>query len=117
MQTLTGPVKIYVEGLTDGRMFVLVSSGSYALYWVIFLVLGVFAYVMVSRALFSRALDSGQKVGMAATMAQVAGLFAAVLCFYLVFFFSPVKLQAWFAEVTLLWIWFIFFLFSYLTAQ
>jgi len=117
MQTLTAPVKIYVDGLTDGRLMILVSSQSYVIYWLIFLVLGALAYALAARGLFGRATSSGLSVSHSSSIAQVGGLFAMVVAFYLVFFFSPARATAWFAEVTFLWIWFVYFLFNYLTAQ
>lgn len=118
MQWLYSPGQIYVQGLQDGRLRVLVYQWqNYTMYWLLFLVLGAAAYYFVARSLFSSAMSHGLRVGFSSVAAQVAGMFAVVIMFYVVFFFfSPAKVEAWFMELTLLIVWFFYFLFSYFTA-
>jgi hypothetical protein len=105
-----------VQGLQDGTVRVLVSGQSYLNWWLIFALVAAIAYYATARMLFASAMGHGLRVGFAAAAAQVAGLFAVVVCFYLVFMFSPVQKAAWLVEITLLLAWFLYFLFSYLTA-
>lgn len=116
MQTLTGPVTVWVQGLSDGTVKVLVTTQSYLNYWLVFLVVGVIAYYATARMLFASAMSHGLRVGFSSVAAQVAGAFAVVVCFYLVFMFSPVQKAAWLVEITLMLAWFLFFVFSYATA-
>ena len=118
MNWLFSPGQIYVQGLQDGRLRVLVYQWqNYTMYWLLFFVLGAAAYYFVARSLFASAMSHGLKVGFASQAAQVAGMFAVVIMFYVVFFFfSPAKVEAWFMELTLLIVWFFYFLFSYFTA-
>jgi hypothetical protein len=116
MQTLTSPFSIYVQGLQDGRIRILVSNQSYVIYWIVFLVLAVALYAATARSIFANAVKSNLSVGFAAAAAQVTGMFAVVVSFYLVFVFSPAKAEAWFLEITLLFAWFIYFFFAMATA-
>jgi hypothetical protein len=116
MQTLTSPISIYVQGLQDGKFRVLVSTQSYMIYWVVFLVIGVLLYGATARSIFANAIRSNLSVGFGAAAAQVAGLFAVVVSFYLVFAFSSARAEAWILEITLLIAWFIYFIFSMATA-
>lgn len=119
MQTVTAPFQLYVTQLKDGKLLYLVYNyQNYTMYWLLFFALAAAGYYFVARSLFSSAMTHGLKVGFSSIASQVAGLFTVVIAFYVVFFFfSPAdKLMVWILELTLLLVWFFYFLFSYFTA-
>lgn len=117
MYTVTAPFQIYAQKLDNGKVLLYFYSQSFIWQWLAFLVIGALLYYFVARSLFASAMNHGLKVGFSAVAAQVAGLFSTVITFYVVFFFfSPNKVEAWILELTLLMVWFFYFLFSYFTA-
>lgn len=116
MQFVSGPITLYMQGLKSGQFLVLVSSTSYLVYWLVFLALGAAAYAVTSRMAFSDAMARSLPVSFGAAAAQLVGALSLVVTFYLVFFFSPARVEAWLFELTLLAAWFLFFLLTVATA-
>ena len=113
----TAPFQIYAQRLDNGKVLLYFYSQSFLWQWISFLVIGALLYYFVARSLFASAMNHGLKVGFSAVAAQVAGTFALTIAFYFVFFFfSPNKLEAWCMELSLLVLWFFYFMFSYFTA-
>jgi hypothetical protein len=117
MYTVTAPFQIYAQRLEGGQVLLYFYSQNFLWQWLAFLAVGAAVYYLIARSLFASAMTHGLKVGFSAVAAQVAGMFGVVISFYVVFFFfSPAKVQAWCMELTLLIVWFLYFLFSYFTA-
>lgn len=114
-ETVQYPFRKYYEIVLSGRAPDIFST-TYLKYWVIFALLGGILYYMIAKGIFTSLARGGSRIAFASQCAIVAGLFAVVVSFYVVFMFSPVQNMAWALEFTLLLAWFLFFVFSWVTA-
>lgn len=114
-ETVQYPFRKYYEIVLSGRAPDIFST-TYLKYWVIFAIAAVILYYMIAKGIFTSQARAGARVVFASNCAIVAGLFAVVVSFYLVFMFSPVQHLAWGLEFTLLLAWFLFFVFSWVTS-
>lgn len=116
IETVQRPLIIYAMTLRSGRLLDLFAS-TYVTYWLAFLVVAIAVYWFLARMLFANLDRDGMRVAYSSQAAIVAGTFGIVCAFYAVFMFSPAASLAWVLEVTLLLVWFLFFIFSWATTS